>query len=672
MNSKMRRLTLLSAVGGATARLTTSTSAAMEEQLLKKSIKDLKKQPEGAGDAMANVSTRVRQLVQLLQQLEGELTNEFASAQEAYDKQACEHEDTIASSKSAIKTAETEIERMDVAIQKNVADVAVYKGKIKTEEEKIAEKKQAIEDAIAQRKEEHTEYADTVNEFEAAIASANMAYNVLSEQQSGSRKVAEKSESYSLLSQQNDQKVFRKLKSAIALLPVNSHRLTPNRVEELSEFVDQLTGSTKKPLALAQFGPGSAKIMGILKDMRGEYVAKLQGLQESEQKASLAHVQFVEKTNKMIDALTKSKEDHEAKLSETEAKEEKHRNQKAAAQDSLKENQALLKDTTEAFRALARVWADTSAKHTSEMSGLAAAIDFLMKQGEVGTLIQKNALLQTSAVAVSAAKKDSYETAFSKIVWAIEDMVEVHKTEMEENIEKKQMCETAIASTDGAERKRLAKIDTLKSAIAKAEGEKAETEDAKTKAEDEKTKAEDETSAGQKEWEEARDARAKELSELAESIKLIAGAMRSLTENDPSGRFKNVIAILQMVQDEAVAEQTEVTKAKADEETAWVKEKKALYDLIQLKIGQIEGYEKAIRDLDAEIIRLDGKLKKTQEMERPSTEDCEVFLGAFQGKQDGLTKEIESLNYAKAELSGWQNQSVEAQHFDAQEVAPAV
>jgi len=76
--------------------------------------------------------------------------------------------------------------------------------------------------------------------------------------------------------------------------------------------------------------------------------------------------------------------------------------------------------------------------------------------------------------------------------------------------------------------------------------------------------------------------------------------------------------------------------------------------------------------LEAEIARLKEKLKKTEEMERPSTEECETFLSEFQGKQDGLTKEIEDLNYAKAELGGWQNQGVEAQHFDGAEVAPEV
>lgn len=131
-------------------------------------------------------------------------------------------------------------------------------------------------------------------------------------------------------------------------------------------------------------------------------------------------------------------------------------------------------------------------------------------------------------------------------------------------------------------------------------------------------------------------------------------------------------AILVMVSDEAKAELVEVTKAKADEETAWVQEKKQLYDLIQLKIQQISDFEKQIRKLEAEIARLKEKLKKTEEMERPSTEECETFLGEFQGKQDGLTKEIENLNYAKAEMSGWQNQSVEVQHFDAAEVAPEV
>ncbi|CAD7959707.1 unnamed protein product [Amoebophrya sp. A120] len=636
--------------------------------ILKQSSKTA--QPTGAGDAMANVSTRVQQLVSLLQQLEGELDQEFQSAQKAYDKQSCSHEDTIAGAKGAIKEAEIDIDRLEEVIQKNVADIAVYKGKIKMEENKIAEKKKAIEDAIAQRTEEHGEYADTVNEFEAAISSANMAYNVLSEAQSGARTTTAKAADYSLLSKASSSKdLFQNLKKAIALLPVGSRKLTPSRVEALSEFVDEKINTGDKK-ALLQFGPGSAKILGILKDMRGEYTAKLQGLQEAEQKAATAHVHFVEKTNKMIDALIKSKEAHEAKLSETEAAEEKHRNEKAAAQDALKENQVLLKDTTEAFRELSRLWADTSAKHTSEMTGLGKAIELLLKQGQVGTMMidkERIALMQTASAVVAS---DTYDTAFKKIVWAIEDMVEVHKAEMAENLEKKQTCQDSIAGTDSAERKRLAKIDSIKSSKAKAEGEKGETEDSKEKAEKEKKAAEDETAKGQGEWETARDARAKEIGELEESISLIAGAMRSLTENDPSGRFKNVIAILVMVSDEAKAEFKEVSKAKADEEEAWVKEKKVLYDLIQLKIEQIEQMEKTITKLEGEIARLDEKLKKTEAMERPSTEECETFLEEFQGKQDGLTKEIEDLDYAKAELGGWTNQSVEAQHFDAAEVAP--
>eukprot|EP00392_Amoebophrya_sp_AT5.2_P003573 g3578.t1 len=69
--------------------------------------------------------------------------------------------------------------------------------------------------------------------------------------------------------------------------------------------------------------------------MRGEYTAKLQGLQEAEQKAAVAHVNFVEKTENMIEALEKSKAAHEAKLAETEALEEQHRNDTTGGESAL-------------------------------------------------------------------------------------------------------------------------------------------------------------------------------------------------------------------------------------------------------------------------------------------------------------------------------------------------
>lgn len=66
----------------------------------------------------------------------------------------------------------------------------------------------------------------------------------------------------------------------------------------------------------------------------------------------------------------------------------------------------------------------------------------------------------------------------------------MHQDEMAENVEKKQTCETAIAGTDAAENKRLAKIDSIKAAKSKAESEKGEAEDAMDKADKEKKKAE--------------------------------------------------------------------------------------------------------------------------------------------------------------------------------------
>merc|ERR1719183_964007 len=111
------------------------------------------------------------------------------------------------------------------------------------------------------------------------------------------------------------------IKSSLQKLPLNGKVMSVDKVEKLTEFLDSAMSKQTKGEALVQtsFGPASQQILGILNDMRGEYLGKLQAAQITEKDASVAHANYVKRARKLIENLKADKADREAGLADEKA-----------------------------------------------------------------------------------------------------------------------------------------------------------------------------------------------------------------------------------------------------------------------------------------------------------------------------------------------------------------
>lgn len=242
---------------------------------------------------------------------------------------------------------------------------------IKQLEADIAAKKKEIAEAIQKRKEEHDEYAKTVDEYEEGISSSHLAYDVLLKAQNSQQTVSNRQGLLALssLSTHQQQQMFAKVKNAIRLLPLHESKIAPAAVEQLTEFLENAVSSkqiasseteSSQDKAFLQFSGASEQILGILKDMRGEFIAKLQGLQEQEQTNAANHHQYAERARALVRAMVETKQTRTNALQKAKAKKEADVNERAEQQDELAANKKLLEETVKASRELAKSWAETS------------------------------------------------------------------------------------------------------------------------------------------------------------------------------------------------------------------------------------------------------------------------------------------------------------------------
>lgn len=617
------------------------------------------------GDSKSIAHGHIGTITSLLENLAKEIEGEFLKEQKAYDEQATAYKTEITDLRKEIKASEAEIAQLTAAIEQNVADVSTLKTTVAELEDDIVKKEKELKAAIAQRQEEHNEYADQVADFEASIKSANNAYNVLLDAQSNA--LTETRGSLLAIESgpgKDKVNVFQGVKDSLRLLTTSSG-LSSADIEEVSEKMDELlrktthAGSAKK--ALLQFGPGSARILGILKDMRGQFIANLQSAQEAEQEAATSHAAYVASTRQMIKNLKTTKEQREDQLAATKAAEAENRSLKADEEAALKSAEELLLKTVADSKALAKAWAETSRQHTAEMNGLDKAVEVLNSGVAATSFVQK------ASVKVAAPEEEkkqveitdqNHGNRFWLIVKAIKDMIATHQEEKAFNQEKYNQCQKTVLEGSSQAAAKSALIDQLNGKIAAATADKKKRDTTRTEKTNEKTATETELSTAQTTWESSNKARGEEITDL-ETLQEHVGKAITFLQNSDSGRdaFANAIGVLQMVLGEIVKETDSLIKTKDAEEASFVDRKSEMQKLINTLEKTIEELSRDINLLSQKITRLGAKLEEVKAQEPLPVAECEKFMTDFQGLQDALNTKMDDLTKAKVQLDGWENQS---------------
>lgn len=639
------------------------------------------KQAPGTGDAVADATSRVGSLMTLIDKLKDDFNLEFKEAMETYDKSSCAHEDIIKSSLKNRDAAAAAIRELTTAINKNSADVSAMTATVQQDEFDIAAKNKEIFEAINNRKKEHEAYATEVTELNESIRSAQLAYAVLTKAQTDSQKITSSFGSDALLQSNNEKGLWNTLKTNLEKLPLNGKLMTVDKIEKLNEFLDERMSTVKSSAdggsatALVQFGPASQQVLGILKDMRGQYVAKLQGAQQAEQESAAAHISFVQRARALVKAMVDSMEARKAERDAEVAVKEQNMQGRDAKKTEQKEMDMLMRETKAALADLAKEWGDASASHNDEINGIDKARDYLAQQQGVGSIAyalagssaanllekkRQQSLLQTAAVV----KKPLYENMFQKIAWAIDDMIKAHEESLGENKAMHESCNTQQSQANSQSARKKSAMDALDRKIKELKAEAASTLKAKTKLEGERTDTKNEIAENQSAWEKSDASRTLEIDQLTDSARLITGAQQALSSSG-SDRMGDVIAILDMLKNECTTSVKQLTKAKSSEAAEWTESKTAMAKLVLSLSDDIEKHEAKITNLNKKKGEAETKKTAVEGQEPMDMNQCKSFLITYQEGQNGLSQKIQDLTSAKGHLIGWKNSSTTAEHFDS-------
>jgi len=161
-------LSLRSAVASSASEASTSAAAGAERAVHRE-----------AAEGLGGKPTPIQRVVQLLEEMRGQLEKEGAAEQETYDKMACWCETNDKDKTKAIADGELRISQLESEVGERsgrAAELATNIGKLK---EDLAQKKESLQQAVALREKEHAAFNDAEVDMVEAVTMLGNAIVVL-------------------------------------------------------------------------------------------------------------------------------------------------------------------------------------------------------------------------------------------------------------------------------------------------------------------------------------------------------------------------------------------------------------------------------------------------------------------------------------------------------------
>jgi len=621
--------------------------------------------PTNHNSRIKGVSGQVGRIIPLLEGLGQQIADQFKLDTSIYDKKSCAFEETIEQARKTRSDLMAEIDALTKAIEQNQADIGALKARVASAQKKQATLQEELADAQDNREKEHTEYAGVVATLNQDIGLLHDAFTVLDDfLNKGFAQVA--SSSSAAVHKKDQKAIWSTVRDTLQTLPLGGKGgLTAADAAKMEGFldtdVDMSTGkivlgaSVKASLLQAPMSSEGQGILGILKQMRGQSIAELQGRQEIEQATAAKFAVYVEQTNTKMEFLQNEEAKLEEQLAARKAMLSENTERQGAARTELSETEKLLEETVAASKALAKAHAELSEVHTSEMNGLAKAVEILSGQQ---TIHKGLLLVQTAGATVQ--KNVHIEDTFYKINVAIKKKIKALNGQLQGLKDEEEACKEQLATIAAVGASQEAMQNTLKTKIAATQ---AEIDTLTTERNDlEKKVGETEVAvkAGQDKFEAGDSAREKELDELAQSKTAIAAALQALHDAESeNSSFGQAIAILQMVAAECDTGIKDVTGIKADEMREWGEQKTTQLNLIREMETQIQTLDHDLTRGNAKKTKQKAALKASEEQGAPDPAECESFLAGYSGEVTERENKITQLKDASSALLNWQNFSAD-------------
>jgi len=412
----------------------------------------------------------IRKVVTMLQTMQKKVEAEGEKEQELFEKFMCYCKNSGGDLATSIADAETKVSELPSAVEEAVGQLGQLKEDLKKAQTDRAAAKAAIAEATAIREKEAGEFATLSSELKTNIAAIGKAVAALEKGMGGA---------------------FLQTSAAATLknLVENDQKMLDVDRQDLTAFLSND----------ASYAPQSGAITGILKQMSDTMTASLNDATATEEDSIKTFDQLVAAKTKEIEALTASIEDKTSAIGELGVQIVQMKEDLSDSEESLLEDKKFLADLEKNCATKEKEWAIICKTRSEELLALADTIKMLNDDdalelfkktlpGSSASFMQmqvSSAAMRTQALALlEAAKSDKKSDrqridyimlairgkkfGFEKVLKMIDDMVDLLKTEQQDDNDKKEYCEMQLDTADDKKKGLERAEGKLEAAIAEA------------------------------------------------------------------------------------------------------------------------------------------------------------------------------------------------------------
>lgn len=385
--------------------------------------------------AISTEMSPVRKVITLIQEMKVQVEKEAAEDQAAYDKYRCWCNTNQQEKTSAINSAEAKIEQLSNFIEEAAGRSGELKSQIAALASDIADDQDAIATATATRDEEKAAFLTEEADMKETKKLLEEALEVLSKvqllQKEGKPLSREQEQLRTVLVQvkarvrtrgpvhfasvmQRDLfDVFGALDAAThdsGFLQASGRKLLP------WEKTDEQKGKEAKPNELRgaaanakSYNSRSGGILGLLNEMRDQFIADLASAQKEDLAAEVAFQNLRSAKEGEIQAGTASKNDKEASLADTLDKSAKAKEDRAATSSALEADQGFLASMTKDCKTEDEQYAARSKIRGEELVALAETLKILTADDARDLYAKTETFLQLGSTSSGASKRSVAE-----------------------------------------------------------------------------------------------------------------------------------------------------------------------------------------------------------------------------------------------------------------------
>lgn len=467
----------------------------------------------GAGASLHGVlanedpANAIKKVVTLLEDMKAQVEKEAVADKKAYDAYACWCKTAEGEKTQAVQDAKTKIEDLEAFLEEAAATEAQLKTEIGELADDIAQDQESLQNANGLREKEHAEFLVDEADSKEALASLGSAIATLEKvallQKSGHSNmspevqplllqvrhavdgVLKRSGQFQDTMQRDLWDVMGSLPGSNSFLPRKGSALAQQKLLpwETSEEEDGAAANPNSAEGAAagakSYNSASGQIVGILSEMKSQFVKDLSKSQYTETEALIAHHTMSAAKTAEIASATEQKEEKEAKLADIIKKAADAAEDLEATKEALTTDQAILVDLDENCSKQQKEYDARTQNRNDELEALGETLKILtgdeardlfaktvsfIQIRSVGTGSKGVATLdEAQSAAVDAAMKHIIHTArkhkdwsfaslavavrldpFTKIIATMDKMMAGLKKQQKEEYDKKDWCDREI------------------------------------------------------------------------------------------------------------------------------------------------------------------------------------------------------------------------------------